>query len=319
MGKDLERQLLFAEELSELLADLFSRPVYLDFESGDHLVINRVDIVSVSRRSSMQRVEIFRTPHFGIVLALDGWVQLAQSDEHIYHELLIHPAALVHPSLRSALVLGGGDGCAVRELLRYEELEYLDMVEIDAAVIELSREYLHKINRKSLDDPRLHTFINDGEQFLKDNPEKTYDLIIADLTEPYDSAGDFGGLSGHIFSADFYQLLKGHMNPSAILVIQTGGLSFNAYVDKLHCEILEGLQAGFGTVSAAYEYIPSYEQIWSITLASDHPYDFIGFDPDPSMERKGIGPLKYYDRISHTRAFQMPRTVRDLLASRKAE
>jgi len=306
------KRLLAPGELSELLGGLFSEAVYVDAESADRLVINRVDCVHASTTTGFQRVDIFRSPHFGLVLALDGIVQVAESDEQIYHELLIHPACLMIPTIRSALVLGGGDGCAARELLKYKELEIIEVVEIDRKVVELCRKHFDHINAGALDDPRVRVNVAEGESYLREHPEKRYDLIVADLTEPYDIAGRAGELSRHIFSPAFYNFLRDRMSPFGILVLQTGGIAYIPEVDRHHKTIIQGLRSSFQAVHTAYEYIHSFDQLWTITLASDHPYDVPDFDPDPILENKGVSRLKHYDTVSHQRAFRTPKHLRDL-------
>jgi spermidine synthase len=238
---------------------------------------------------------------------------VAESDEHLYHELLIHPACALLPKIRSALVLGGGDGCAARELLKYRELENLHIIEIDQMVVELCRVHFKEINSGALDDPRTIVVIQEGESYLRENPTLRYDLIVADLTEPYDLSGQAGDLSRHIFSTAFYDFIKSYLSPGGILVIQTGGLSHVQKVDRHHKSIIEVIRGSFTTVETAYKYVHSFDQIWSITLVSDHPYDISGLDPDPVLRDKGIRLLKYYDRISHEAVFQEPRHIREFL------
>jgi spermidine synthase len=312
MLEELPQKLLSTDELSELLKNLFGGSTFVDMASQHRLVMNGVDGIVASATTPYQRVDIFHTPHFGLILALDGIVQLAQSDEHMYHELLIHPPSLVHSSVRRVLILGGGDGCAVRELLKYDCVQTIDLVEIDQTVIDLCRYHLLRVHQGSFEDPRVEIIVAEGESYLREHPDKRYDLIVADLTDPYSTSGQWCELSRHIFSRASYDLLKGHLNPAGILVIQTGGLTFRPEVDRNHVSLIAGLKGAFQTVATAYEYIPSFDQIWSITLASEHPYDILGLDPDRILKDKGIGPLKYYDLISHRKAFQKPRHVRDM-------
>ncbi len=312
------RRLFGANELLDALSDLFDRYVFVDVESNDRLVVHRVGSVIASRKSKYQQIDIFRTPQFGLMLTLDGIVQLGQSDEHIYHEVLIHPACLMLPRVRSALVLGGGDGCACRELLKYHELDAVDMVEIDAAVIEMCRAHLHEINCGSLDNPLVNIVLTDAERYLRDQPEKHYDLIVADLTDPYDSSGNRADLSRHLFSQSFYRLLKDHLSPGGILVSQTGGVTFNPRVDLYHAAIVQDLTRCFHEVATAYVYVHSFDQLWSVALASDHTYAFARFNPDPALKRKQVSDLKYYDAISHSAAFCPPRHLRDCNARQSA-
>jgi len=175
--KRLPQRIIATKKFAALLEDLFGKQVFLDIESSDRVVVHRVDSVVASVRSPFQQIDFFRTPHFGLVLALDGLIQAAQSDEHIYHELLIHPAALMLPRLNTALILGGGDGCAARELLKYGELNSVELVEIDQAVVDLSRVHFKELNEGALDDPRVKLIIREGETFLRHRAGSPYELI----------------------------------------------------------------------------------------------------------------------------------------------
>lgn len=314
MPVQLKRGLAPFRDIAGSLKEQIGETVFVDTESANRMVINRVDRVLASIRSPFQEIEVFHTPHFGLVLALDSIVQVAQSDEYTYHELLVHPACLMIGDIRSALVLGGGDGCAGRELLKYPELETIELVELDQAVIELSREHLRELNGGALDHSGITVVNDEGEHYLLEHPHKRYDFIAADLTEPYDTAGNAGDLSRHIFSQPFYEFIKSHLTDRGIFAIQTGGITYIPSVDKHHRYILEGLRAAFATVATAYFYVHSFDQLWTITLASEYPYDILGFDPGPMIREKGLASLRYYDSISHAGAFQAPRHIRDLLS-----
>ncbi|MEW6531803.1 MAG: hypothetical protein AB1473_13285 [Thermodesulfobacteriota bacterium] len=311
--KRVPRRIIATNEFAASLKDLFGEQVFLDIESSDRIVVHRVDAIVASMRSPYQQIDLFRTPHFGLVLALDGIIQAAQSDEYIYHELLIHPAALLLPRLDSALVLGGGDGCAARELLKYRELNTLELVDIDQTVVDLSRVHFKELNQGALDDPRVKLKIGEGETFLLNRAGSRYDLIVADLTEPYTTTGESTELSRRIYSPEFYHMMKTQLNQSGILVVQTGGITYIRGTDRHHLEIIDGVRQCFRWVATAYAYIHSYDQIWTITLASDYKHDLLGLDVEAMLNSKGIAGLRYYDRASHVRAFHGPRQIRESL------
>jgi spermidine synthase len=119
-----DKRLLSRDELASFFREGLSKDAkafFVDVETANRVITLAVESIVVSRKSPFQQIDIFRTPHFGLMLTLDGIVQVAESDEHLYHELLIHPGCTLLPIVRSALVLGGGDGCAARELLKYQE------------------------------------------------------------------------------------------------------------------------------------------------------------------------------------------------------
>ena len=121
----------------------------------------RVDRQLYSGHSDFQRIDVFDSPEFGRFLVLDGYMMLTQKDEFIYHEMIVHPAMAVHPRVRRVLVIGGGDGGAVRELCRYDDVEHIDLVEIDKQVVDVSREFFPEVTC-SLDDPRVTIHYRDS-------------------------------------------------------------------------------------------------------------------------------------------------------------
>ena len=121
----------------------------------------RVDRQLYSGKSEFQRIDVFESPEFGRFLTLDGYMMLTEKDEFIYHEMITHIPMAVHPNVKKVLVIGAGDGGVVRELVRYPEIETIDMVEIDPLVVEVCKKYLPK-TACCLDDPRLNIHYEDG-------------------------------------------------------------------------------------------------------------------------------------------------------------
>ena len=110
----------------------------------------RVDKQLYSGESELQRIDVFESTEFGRFLALDGYIMLTEKDEFIYHEMIAHVPMAVHPHVERVLVIGAGDGGVVRELVKYPEIEYIDLVEIDRQVIQVCRDYLPQTDRKSV-------------------------------------------------------------------------------------------------------------------------------------------------------------------------
>lgn len=311
----LGTRLVSRQEIAAGLAGVLSEEstaMFLDFESGDRIVVMSVDEILFSAHSAFQKIDIFRTRSFGLVLTLDEIVQCAEHDEFIYHELLIHPACCLLSTVQSVLVMGGGDGCAARELVKYREIETLEIVDVDDTVVAACRAHFAPVNDGALDNPRVTVIVREAEHYLREAGTRRYDLIVADLTEPYDLAGVAGELSRHIFSQEFYASMKGHLNPGGIFVIQTGGITYSPDIDKHHVAIINGLRKSFAMVQTAYQYIHSFDQVWSITIASDSDLDLSGMDSDTLLKQKGVTDLRYYDTASHRAAFTVPRHLRQL-------
>ena len=163
----------------------------------------KVDRQLYSGKSEFQRIDVFDSPEFGRFLTLDGYMMLTEKDEFIYHEMIVHVPMAVHPKVRKVLVIGAGDGGVVRELVRYADLEQIDMVEIDPLVVEVCKKYLPQTACR-LDDPRLHIYYEDGLRFVR-SKEDEYDLIIVDSTDPF---GPGEGLFTREFYGNCYKALK---------------------------------------------------------------------------------------------------------------
>lgn len=160
-------------------------------------------------RSPYQEIAIGEVDYLGTCLFLDGWLQLAQADEHIYHEHLVLPALLAHGHPARVLILGGGDGLAVREALRHTRVEAVTVVDIDELVVTACQQHLAHLQHGALADPRVRVIIQDAREYLRTAPEG-YDVILVDLV-------DFLLETQGLFQDTI--LTAGHLlNPGGILV-----------------------------------------------------------------------------------------------------
>ncbi len=282
---------------------------FIDVESPTRLLLSGAVEVVVSIQTPYQHLDILRAEGYGLCLVLDGRMQLAESDEFIYHELLIHPACVLHGAPRRALVIGGGDGCAARELIRYPCLERVVVVDIDQEILSSFRDRFCSLNRGALRDPRVQLVCADAWAFLQEDT-RPYDLIISDLTEPYDAQARQGSLSSHLYSSRFYSLIADRLAPGGIFVCQTGGVLFQPHHDRFHLEILAGLQGHFPNIRTCYEYIPSFAELWGVTLSSRRDLQIAPEQVDDRLAKAQISGLRYYDGMSHQRAFTAPRELR---------
>lgn len=157
------------------------------------------------KHSDFGMVQVFETPFHGRMLALDGIIQVAENDEFIYHEMMVTLPAIKHGNPKSVLVIGGGDGGAVKQALRIKSVERVVLVEIDRTVIDVCREFIPSIAAGALQDPRVEVIIADGMQFAKDTKEK-FDIIALDLTDPIPD-GPAAGLYEEPFYKDIRNLL----------------------------------------------------------------------------------------------------------------
>ncbi|MDQ7030472.1 MAG: methyltransferase domain-containing protein [Ardenticatenia bacterium] len=156
-------------------------------EPGIHLLYGITEWIH-RRRSPYQEIVIARVEAFGVGLFLDAVVQLLEADEFVYHEHLVLPALLYHPAPRHVLILGGGDGLALREVLRDPRVESVVMVELDGHVVEVCEEHLAPLHRGSFADPRAQIIIGDARDYLVEAP-RHFDVVIVDLVDPYGAEG----------------------------------------------------------------------------------------------------------------------------------
>lgn len=169
------------------------------------------------KQSAYQKIEIIENEEFGRMLFLNGLVQLATRDEAVYHEMLVHPALLSHSNPKSILIIGGGDGGALREVLQHPVKEVFH-VDIDKEVIEASKKYLPSVSRGSFKDARTKIVIADGKKFLL-NYKNYFDCIILDSNDPD------GAMAADLFSNSFFLKVRTALKSNGIFAAQTGYIS----------------------------------------------------------------------------------------------
>ena len=262
----------------------------------------KVDRQLYSAQSEFQRIDIFDSLEFGRVLTLDGYVMLTEKDEFIYHEMIVHVPMCAHPNARKILVIGGGDGGTVRELVRYASVERIDLVEIDEQVVEACKEYLPQTAGK-LEDPRVHAFYEDGLKFIR-HQENEYDLILVDSTDPF-------GPGEGLFTREFYGNCFRALKADGIMVNQHESPFYkeDAYaMQRAHKRIVES----FPLARVYQAHIPTYPSgHWLFGFASKqhHPMRDVDF---AGWEKLGLR-TRYYNTKLHAAAFALPTYVEEML------
>ena len=275
---------------------------FSEFHAPDVKHSIRVNRHLYSQKSDYQQIDIFDTPEFGRVLALDGNVQLTERDEFIYDEMITHVPMAVHPGIRDILVIGAGDGGVVRELTRYPSVESIDLVEIDELVVEVCKKYLPTTACR-FDDPRVHVFYEDGVKFIRRCNDQ-YDVIIVDSTDPF-------GPGEGLFTKEFYGSCFKALRDDGIMVNQHESPFYDedaAAMQRSHKRIVESFP-----ISKVYQaHIPTYPSgHWLFGFASKkyHPTnDYNG----TKWSMLGIK-TRYYNPRLHTGAFALPCYVEELL------
>ena len=257
-------------------------------------------------KSDFQTIAVFDSEDFGRFLTLDGVMMLTERDEFIYHEMITHPAMAVNPQIRRVLVIGAGDGGVLRELSKYPLIEAIDVVEIDARVVAVCREYLPETAR-GLDDSRVQLHIQDGLRFVR-HKENAYDLIIVDSTDPF-------GPGEVLFTKEFYGNCLMALTENGILVNQNESPFYKE--DALSMQSAHRCISQIFPVSEIFQaHIPTYPSgHWLFGFASKglHPLADLR---QAEWERMGIS-TRYYNTQLHRGAFCLPNYVKELLNDAK--
>ena len=252
-------------------------------------------------QTPFQALEIARLETLGWCLLLDGKIQSSELDDRLYHELLAHPALLAHPRPRRVLILGGGEGATLREVLRHPTVEEAVMVDLDGDVVRLCREHLPFYAENAYDDPRTTLVIGDAWRYLQEEAgARSFDVVIADLTDP-GPVGPAGGL----YNTAFYAAIRRCLTANGLLVSQVGGQR-HAQERPLAFGVADALRAHFASVLPYGDFIASYDFVWLYLLATCAPRPSLRW---PTLGRRlaarGLR-LRHYGETLHRRAFALP-------------
>ena len=269
-------------------------------------------------RTAFQNVTILDTHDYGKMLIIDDQPQSAEEDEYIYHEALVHPAMMTHPDPRRVLIIGGGEGATLREVLRYRAVEQAVLVDIDRELVELCKKWLPEWHQGSFYNPRAELVFADGKAYME-HTETRFDVIVLDGC---DAMEDSPALS--LYSEEFYRQTRARLAPGGILVVQGMEVCALDYHDyKGHLELREMLQRLFPIVRSYMTFVPSFWTEWGFVTASD------SLDPTTlsrnvlttRLSERGLAPAKdlgatldFYDADAHVRMLTLPKNVKAALA-----
>jgi spermidine synthase len=261
--------------------------------------------ILVNAKTNYQHVIIAELYEYGLSLILDDLIQVAEADEAFYHEALVHPALFLHGDPKKVLIIGGGDGCAAREVLKHN-VELIKLVDIDGELVELCKKYLKRINQGALENEKVEVIIMDGKEFIE-KENQIYDIIILDLTDPFGPE-----ISKELYSEKFYNKIKRILDSDGILVTQAG-TAF--YYTEVYDSVLNNLKNVFKFVKDYENWIPSFGYSCCFILASDkHDVRHINEDVlEERIKRKKIE-LRFYSKDTHISLFKR-RITRNLINS----
>ncbi|HHW42250.1 polyamine aminopropyltransferase [Desulfofundulus thermobenzoicus] len=272
---------------------------FTEMQTPDMAISCRVKKTLHEEKTPFQHLAVYETDQFGRMLALDDVIQTTIMDEFVYHEMITHVGLNTHPNPRRVLVIGGGDGGSIREILKHPSVELATLVEIDERVIAAAREYLPEISC-ALGDPRVRVIVDDGIKHVKENRD-TYDMIIVDSTDP---VGPAEGLFGRAFYQDVHDALTG----DGLFVAQTESPFFNR---DLIPRIIQNVRSIFPVTRLFLACVPTYPGgLWTFTMGSKK------YDPlEANLEQLPDLKTRYYTPAVHRAAFVLPPFVEELLQS----
>jgi spermidine synthase len=259
----------------------------------------------VSGRSQFQSYAVVVSPLFGKMLVLDGDTQSAQLDEHIYHESLVHPACVAAGGApERALILGGGEGATLRELLRVPSMRKVTMVDIDGEVVEACKRHLPEWSAGAFDDPRAEVVIGDAKEYVFSSREQ-FDVIVGDLTEPLDDSP-----SAELHTPQMYAAIRARLSRRGAYGLQASMAGPHNFA--LHARMVTNLKNVFNSVFPYAAYVPAFDTAWGFALCAGT----IDMRSEAAAQAAQIyasacGGLRFYDAESHRGLFNVPRYLRE--------
>ena len=273
---------------------------YGELHNGLSGLTVKVDRIIESTESEFQRIDVLESKDFGKMLVLYGSLMACDNDNNAYNEMLTHVPLFVHPAPRKVLIIGGGDGGALTEVMKHPEVESCLMCEIDKMVVETSKKHFPYLT-KGLDDPRAKVVYQDGKDFIRDTKD-LFNVILLDLSDPVGPAAD-------LFQKKFHQQVFQRLNADGIMVAQSESPFYNQ--DTVRA-MYRNLREIFPIVKMYTCFMPIYPStFWSFAFCSKK------YDPIADFDEKRCARLhlttRYYNAETHRGSFMLPEFVRKLL------
>ncbi len=242
----------------------------------------KIKRILAQAKTPYQEVLLVDLEEFGRALVIDSLIQSTERDEFLYHEVLVHPAMVLHPNPKRVLIIGGGEGATLREVLKHKTVEKAVMVDIDEKVVEFAKEYLGFMHQGSFDDPRSEVVIMDGLKYVKNAAEKSFDVVILDLTDPY-----AGPAAKPLYSEEFYRDVYRILVDDGVMVTQAGNSFFYR---EAYEYVYNNIKKVFPYIAEYWNYVPSFAYTCNFVLASKK-YDPYSLEPDKIdkiLEERGV-------------------------------
>lgn len=289
---------------SELKADLWVTEYITPWD----IYVHGVTEILAYQKTAFQEMYIVQSGCYGKGLVLDGKWQSSTVDEFLYHEALVHPALIAHQTPKKVLVLGGGEGATIREVLRWKTVEKVKMVDIDGEVVEACKQYLPEMHGGAFDDNRTELVIGDALDVL-DNTEEEWDVVISDLSDPIEEGPSF-----KLFTKEFFEKVNRVLAPNGKFVLQAGPVA--APYLATHGRLVNTVKTVFPHNLSYTTFVPTYGEPWSLSLSS---HTAIDTRPEPTeiddlLREKTVGELRLIDGITLLGLLQTPAYIRRAIA-----
>ncbi|CEP61398.1 spermine synthase LALA0_S03e01970g [Lachancea lanzarotensis] len=281
----------------EYIKDGWFREIHETSFPGQGLEL-KVEKVLYHSKSVFQDILVFQSATYGNVLVLDGIIQATERDEFAYQEMISHIPLYAHRSPKNVLVVGGGDGGVLREVVKHKCVESATLVEIDETVIKLAKKYLPGM-ACAFGNEKVQVELQDGFQFLRDvaQTDQRYDIIITDSSDPEGPAGAF-------FQKEYFQLLHSALNEDGIVIAQA---SENMWLNLDYiCDLVASASSVFAQVEYCYTTVPTYTsgQLGLIVCAKHERTDLKHAVRQPTKSEHSQ--MRYYNTQMHTASFVLP-------------
>ncbi|MCK5242731.1 polyamine aminopropyltransferase [bacterium] len=287
--------------------EIYKDHLFVEMYSENEGHLHGFKQVLVAGSTDFQQVEIVDTHEYGRCLLLDGKMQSSQADEYIYHEFLVQPALFMHPNPKRVLIIGGGEGATLREVLRHPQVEQVEMLEIDAKVLDFAKKYLSEWHQGAFADPRTRLIVGDGRKYIEKS-QTQYDVIIIDVSDPGSE-----GPAYLLYTRQFYQSIARRLNPQGIISLQAG--SSSVVYGEIMASIYQTLKRIFPVVCGFEASIPSFDLPWGFCVATFgiNPKTLTAAAIDEQINQRGVSGLRAYDGETHEGLFRITKALREVL------
>jgi len=257
--------------------------IYLSEPTSPNMyTLFKIKKILAQAKTPYQEVVLAEIADFGRALIIDDLIQSTERDEHVYHESLVHPVMSLHPKPERVLIIGGGEGATLREVLKHNTVKKAVMVDIDEKVVEFAKRYLEFMHKGSFNDPRTEVIIMDGLKYVKEISPGSFDVVILDLTDPY-----AGPAAKPLYSEEFYRDVYRILGKDGVVVTQAGNSFFYR---EAYEYVYNNLSKVFPKTVEYWVYVPSFAYTCNFIIASKKydPYSLKAEEFDKILKERGV-------------------------------